>query len=67
VTVEAGGVRQSRWVRSGSSYCSSSEAAALFGLGETRTVDRILVRWSSGSEQEIRHVAADREIVVREQ
>src|SRR5262249_10347286 len=54
VTVEAGGRRQTRWVRSGSSYCSSSELKALFGLGRAEKAERVTVHWASGGEEEVR-------------
>ena len=66
VEVEAGGRRQSGWVRSGSSYCSSSELKALFGLGSARRVERVAVRWASGGQEEVRDVAADQLILIRE-
>ena len=66
VDVEAGGRRQRGWVRSGSSYCSSSELKALFGLGSVRRVERVVVRWASGREEEVRDVAADQLILIRE-
>jgi enediyne biosynthesis protein E4 len=66
VTVEVGKQRQTGWVRSGSSYGSSSELKALFGLGKATKVDRVVVRWASGAEEAVRDVAADRLIVIRE-
>jgi hypothetical protein len=66
VTVEAAGRRQSRWVRSGSSYASSSELKALFGLGSASAAERITVRWPSGMVQTLTNVAGDREILVEE-
>jgi enediyne biosynthesis protein E4 len=66
VTVEAGGRQQTGWVRSGSSYCSSSELGASFGLGAAERVERVVVRWASGSEEAVRDVAADRLLVLRE-
>jgi hypothetical protein len=66
ITVEAGGRRRTGWVRGGSSYCSSSELSALFGLGQAARVDRVVVRWASGGEEEVRDVAADQLLVIRE-
>jgi enediyne biosynthesis protein E4 len=66
VTVEAGGRRQTGWVRSGSSYCSSSELGVLFGLGGATQVERVVVRWASGGEEEVRGVAADQLLLLRE-
>jgi hypothetical protein len=66
VRVEAGGRRQAGWVRSGSSYCSSSELGAVFGLGGAERVERVVVRWASGGEEEVRDVAADQLLILRE-
>ena len=45
VTVTAGGRTQTQTVRTGSSYLSQSERALTFGLGTTRSVDAVEVRW----------------------
>jgi hypothetical protein len=66
VTVEAAGRRQTRWVRSGSSYCSSSELKALFGLASASQAERVTVRWPSGTVQTLTNVAGDQEILVEE-
>jgi hypothetical protein len=66
IRVEAGGRRQQGWVRSGSSYLSASDLVAWFGLGERATVDRLTLRWPSGSEETLENVTADREIIVLE-
>jgi hypothetical protein len=66
VTVEAAGRRQTGWVRSGSSYASSSELKALFGLGSAAQAERITVRWPSGMVQTLMNVAGDQEILVEE-
>jgi hypothetical protein len=66
VTLEAGGVRQTSWIRSGSSYLSASDRVAWFGLGDVSTVERITLRWPNGTEQVLTNVAPDREILVEE-
>jgi hypothetical protein len=66
ITADTGERRQVGWVRSGSSYCSSSELKALFGLGAARSVERLRVRWASGKEEEVRNVPADRLVLIRE-
>jgi hypothetical protein len=67
ITVTAGGVKQTGWVRSGSSYCSSSEALACFGLGGAKQADTVELRWPSGIRQTLRDVKADQVLVVTEQ
>jgi hypothetical protein len=66
VIVEAGGLRQQGWVRSGSSYLSASDLVAWFGLGGAATADKVTLHWPNGGEQTLTNVAADREIVVEE-
>jgi hypothetical protein len=66
VTVEAGGVRQRGWVRSGSSYLSASDRVAWFGLGAASRVERVHLRWPSGVRQTLTDVPTDRELLVVE-
>jgi hypothetical protein len=64
--VQAGGRRQTGWVRSGSSYASQSDLRAYFGLGAATTVDAVEIRWPSGETQVLTHLPVDRSLVVRE-
>jgi enediyne biosynthesis protein E4 len=48
VILKAGGVTQTRMVRTGSSYLSQSELVQTFGLGERTVVDSVTVRWPNG-------------------
>ncbi|MBV9743446.1 MAG: CRTAC1 family protein, partial [Acidobacteriia bacterium] len=47
-------------------YASSSAGPVHFGLGGNRTAELVEIRWPSGVVQEIRDVAADRVVAVRE-
>jgi enediyne biosynthesis protein E4 len=51
VTLEAGRQRLRRDVVSGASFCSQSDLRAHFGLGQTATIDRIVVRWPDGTRE----------------
>ena len=51
VTVTAGGRTQSSEVRSGGSYLSQNDLRLHFGLGETKAIERIEIRWPSGVVQ----------------
>jgi hypothetical protein len=51
---------QSRVVRSGSSYLSQSELAATFGLGQQDEIDRVVIEWPSGQNQEHPRLPAGR-------
>ena len=56
-----------RWVRpilSGSSYLSSSEPVAHFGLGAADRVDRVEVVWPDGSRESFDPPATDRRVVL---
>jgi hypothetical protein len=66
VTVEAGGLRQRGWIRSGSSYCSASDLVAWFGLGAAAKADRVTLRWPSGTVQTLKDLPVNREILVEE-
>ncbi len=56
----AGGVAQTDWVRSGSSYCSQSDRRLHFGLGASKVVDSVEVRWPSGIKETWRTLPADK-------
>lgn len=60
VTIEAGGIRQTAELMSGSSYFSQNEPALYFGLGKASAIDRITIRWPLGQTQECRGVSANR-------
>jgi hypothetical protein len=60
VTVRAGGRTWSAEVRSGSSFCSHSEARLYFGLGEATTVDEVRIAWHGSHALTVaRGLAAD--------
>ena len=66
VTCRAGGRTSVRWLTSGTSYLSSNDPRLWFGLGSARSVDRLEVRWPSGTVQSWSDVAADRILDLRE-
>lgn len=66
VTVEAGGLQQTREVRSGGSYQSHSDLRIHFGLGEHQVLDTVRIRWPSGAEQELHEIEADRMLRIKE-
>ena len=53
VHLVAGGREQIREVRSGASYLSQSDLRLFFGLGKTTEVDRVEIRWPSGTIQNV--------------
>ena len=66
VTLTSGGAGQQRRIRSGSSFASSSEPFARFGLGSATQVDALTVRWPTGSEERYEVLAVDRVLIVEE-
>ncbi len=53
-------------VRSGSSYISNNDMRLHFGLGSTRTIERIEVRWPTGNSETFAGGPADRLVTVTE-
>jgi hypothetical protein len=66
IRVESNAGKQWNMVRSGSSYCSQSDLAAMFGLGKD-TAATVEVVWPSGTRQQFKNVAANRRITVDEE
>jgi hypothetical protein len=60
VRIEYAGTRQSRLVKSGSSYLSQSELPVMFGLGKRDQIDRVVIQWPSGQTEEHKNVTAGR-------
>jgi len=60
VSVRAGGAVHVREVSAASSYLSSSDPRAHFGLGETARADEVEVRWPDGRVERHRDLPADR-------
>jgi hypothetical protein len=65
VIVEAGQRRWMRWVNPGSSYLSSNDPRAHFGLGGVERIDRIRVRWPDGSQETFAGRPANAHVIVR--
>jgi hypothetical protein len=65
VTVTAGRRRWTRLVNPGSSYLSSNDPRAHFGLGAAKRVDAFEVLWPDGSRERFAGRAADRVVVLR--
>jgi enediyne biosynthesis protein E4 len=65
VTVEAGQRRFTRWVNPGTSYLSSNDPRAHFGLGSVERVDRIRVIWPDGSQETFAGQPANRHVSLR--
>ena len=66
VTLTLGAESRTREVRRGYSYLSSNDPRLLFGLGERTVVDKLQIRWQSGTVQTLENLAANQELVVTE-
>jgi hypothetical protein len=66
VVVTVGNTRQEGWIRSGSSYASSSVLEARFGLGSATVADTVTLNWPSGTVQRLSQVRANQVLVVTE-
>jgi hypothetical protein len=65
VTVQTGQQHWLRLIHAASSYLSSSDPRAHFGLGDSDRVDRIMVRWPDGVREEFAGTKADCQVDVR--
>lgn len=66
VTISAGGRTMVDEVMSGGSYYSQNSLVLHFGLGEAVSVDKIDVRWPSGTIQSVGKTAADQSMKITE-
>ena len=66
VTVQAGPLRMTRYVRSGTSYISQDDVRPHFGLGAQAQADLLEVRWPDQSVTRMEKVAGDRVIAVKQ-
>ncbi|MGH9363151.1 MAG: CRTAC1 family protein, partial [Thermoanaerobaculia bacterium] len=64
VAVTAGGRRQTRVVRSGTSYLSQDDLRQHFGLGQAARADLVAVTWPDGATSELKNVAANQIVTV---
>lgn len=60
VRVTSGGTTRLSFVNGGNGFASQSTSKVHFGLGATRRVDRVEIRWPSGARQVVQGVEADR-------
>ena len=65
--ISESGAEQHGYVSTGSSYLSASDKRVHFGLGKDRSVRLLEITWPSGTVQQIKNLAADRVITVKEE
>ncbi|HEV2843241.1 MAG TPA: CRTAC1 family protein [Thermoanaerobaculia bacterium] len=66
VRVTSASGKQWQMVRSGSSYCSQSELAPTFGLGQDKVVQTLEIEWPSGAKQKLTNVPTNQVVTVEE-
>ena len=66
ITLKCGSITQTREVKAGGSFASSSDPRAHFGLGSARQADEILVHWPSGKLTRVNDVAAGQIVTIKE-
>jgi len=58
VRIKTGEATQRRHVQSAYSYCAANDVRVHFGLGDASDVDRVVVRWPDGREENFGSVSA---------
>ncbi|MEO8131849.1 MAG: CRTAC1 family protein, partial [Bryobacteraceae bacterium] len=66
VRIESASGKQWQTVHSGSSYCSQSDLALTFGLGNDATIAAVEVTWPSGTKQRFTNVPANQFVTITE-
>jgi hypothetical protein len=66
VTLEQGGDKHQKEVRSGDGYISQSDLRLHFGLGKSARAEKIVIRWPTGLVETLSDLAANQYYVVRE-
>jgi len=66
VTVIANGVRTTKQLLGGTSYCSASDQRLLFGLGSANNVSEVEIKWPSGQIDRLKNVNVNRYITATE-
>ena len=65
-TVQAGPLRMTRYVQSGTGYLSQSDVRPHFGLGAQARAERVEVRWPDQTVTRLEDVPADQVLAVRQ-
>jgi hypothetical protein len=66
VQLEASGKKQTAEITNAASYLSSNDIRLHFGVGEAKTIERIEILWPSGTKQELKDVAVNQVLVIKE-
>jgi tetratricopeptide (TPR) repeat protein len=66
IIVEAGGMRQTKYLQAGSGFLAQHSKELFFGLGSVRGAVRAMVRWPSGLTQTFEQLPANHRIELEE-
>ena len=64
VELKAGGVSQKQLISAVRGYFSSSQCIAHFGLGESTTVEQIIITWPNGKKQTLNNQEANQKLII---
>jgi hypothetical protein len=67
VRIESASGKQWQTVHSGSSYCSQSDLALTFGLGNDTAINAVEITWPSGAKQRFTNVPANQFVTITEE
>ena len=67
VILKSAGMQQVKETKAGSSYASQNDPRLYFGLGDTRQVDELEIRWPSGKVDKLSKIAANQALLVDEE
>jgi hypothetical protein len=65
IEFEAGGRKRVGWINPGSSYASSNDPRAHFGLGGATRIEGLHVLWPDGAGEDFPGIAADHLVILR--
>ncbi len=66
IRIYSNGSIQERRIHAGSSFLSSMEKTALFGLGQSEQIDSVIVKWPSGVVDRLESLSPNQEIRIKE-
>jgi Flp pilus assembly protein TadD/peroxiredoxin len=66
ITVEAGALHQTKYLRAGQGFLAQHSKEMFFGVGNTETTVRSKVRWPSGLVQEFENLPVNNQIQIEE-
>lgn len=66
ITLESGGLKQTRQVVAGRSWLSGSEPVSHFGLGSSTTIEKLTINWPSGIQQILTNLNVNQRATIQE-